>query len=171
MKVIWGIPVKPDTTYRASFYAKASTIQGPLTASIESNDGKTVFANAHVSQISPEWKKYTATLKTGKVPASTTNRFVISTGTPGTCGSASSRCSRQPTRTAKTATASTSWSFSRDETAFLRFPGGNYLEGPNSENRFNWKETIGPIEQRPTHMSPWRYRSSDGMGLLEFLNG
>ena len=53
--------------------------------------------------------------------------------------------------------------------AFLRFPGGNYLEGPNYENRFNWKETIGPIEQRPTHMSPWSYRSSDGMGLLEFL--
>src|SRR2546428_13101769 len=53
--------------------------------------------------------------------------------------------------------------------AFLRFPGGNYLEGPNYENRFNWKETIGPPEQRPTHMSPWGYRSSDGMGLLEFL--
>ena len=52
---------------------------------------------------------------------------------------------------------------------FLRFPGGNYLEGPDYENRFNWKATIGPLEQRPTHMSPWRYRSSDGMGLLEFL--
>jgi alpha-N-arabinofuranosidase len=53
--------------------------------------------------------------------------------------------------------------------SFLRFPGGNYLEGPNFENRFNWKATIGPLEQRPTHMSPWRYRSSDGTGLLEFL--
>jgi alpha-N-arabinofuranosidase len=52
---------------------------------------------------------------------------------------------------------------------FLRFPGGNYLEGPNYDNRFNWKATIGPLEQRPTHLSPWRYRSSDGMGLLEFL--
>jgi len=53
--------------------------------------------------------------------------------------------------------------------SFLRFPGGNYVEGPNYENRFNWKATIGPLEQRPTHMSPWRYRSSDGMGVLEFL--
>ena len=51
----WGIPVKPDTTYRASFYAKVSNgFKGPLTVSIESNDGKTVFANAQVSQISPE---------------------------------------------------------------------------------------------------------------------
>jgi alpha-N-arabinofuranosidase len=53
--------------------------------------------------------------------------------------------------------------------SFLRFPGGNYLEGPNYDNRFNWKQTIGPLEQRPTHLSPWNYRSSDGMGLLEFL--
>jgi alpha-N-arabinofuranosidase len=77
--------VKPDTTYRANFYAKASeNFKGPLTVAIESNDGNTVFAKADVSNISAEWKKYSATLKTGKLMPSTTNRFVISTGTPGT---------------------------------------------------------------------------------------
>lgn len=54
--------------------------------------------------------------------------------------------------------------------AYLRFPGGNYLEGPNYENRFDWKATIGPLEERPGHQTPWTYRSSDGVGLLEFLN-
>jgi len=53
--------------------------------------------------------------------------------------------------------------------AFLRFPGGNYLEGEHIPDRFDWKKTIGPMVDRPTHQSPWRYRSSDGMGLLEFL--
>ena len=53
--------------------------------------------------------------------------------------------------------------------AFLRFPGGNYIEGSNFANRFNWKTMIGPWEKRPGHQSPWGYRSSDGMGLLEFL--
>src|SRR5829696_831443 len=53
--------------------------------------------------------------------------------------------------------------------AFLRFPGGNYVEGSNFDNRFDFKTTIGPWEERPTHMSPWGYRSSDGLGLLEFL--
>jgi alpha-N-arabinofuranosidase len=53
--------------------------------------------------------------------------------------------------------------------AFLRFPGGNYVEGSNFANRFDFKSTIGPWEERPTHMSPWGYRSSDGVGLLEFL--
>ena len=35
--------------------------------------------------------------------------------------------------------------------------------------RFNWKETIGPVENRPGHRSCWNYWSTDGMGLLEFL--
>jgi alpha-N-arabinofuranosidase len=53
--------------------------------------------------------------------------------------------------------------------AFLRFPGGNYLEGTHIPERFDWKKTIGPLVDRPTHPSPWRYNSTDGMGLLEFL--
>jgi alpha-L-arabinofuranosidase len=54
--------------------------------------------------------------------------------------------------------------------AFLRFPGGNYLEGDHINQRYEWKKTIGPLVDRPTHPSPWHYHSSDGMGLLEFLN-
>jgi alpha-N-arabinofuranosidase len=53
---------------------------------------------------------------------------------------------------------------------FLRFPGGNYLEGDHIADRFEWKKTIGPMIDRPGHPSPWRYYSTDGMGLLEFLN-
>ncbi len=53
--------------------------------------------------------------------------------------------------------------------SFLRFPGGNYVEGNNIANRFDWKKTIGPLVDRPTHASPWSYQSTDGMGLLEFL--
>jgi len=53
--------------------------------------------------------------------------------------------------------------------AFLRMPGGNYLEGNTIDQRFEWKNTIGPIEQRAGHQGPWGYRSDDGLGLLEFL--
>jgi alpha-N-arabinofuranosidase len=167
----WGIPVKPDTTYRASFYAKAGgNFKGPLTVAIESNDSKTVFASASISQISQDWKKYNTTLKTGKVTPSVTNRFVISIGAPGTV-SLSFVSLFPPTYKNRPNgnRIDIMELLAAMKPAFLRFPGGNYLEGPNFENRFNWKETIGPVEQRPTHMSPWRYRSSDGMGLLEFL--
>ena len=53
--------------------------------------------------------------------------------------------------------------------SFLRFPGGNYLEGDRIETRFDWKKMIGPLVDRPTHPTTWSYHSSDGMGLLEFL--
>src|SRR5215469_10314387 len=52
---------------------------------------------------------------------------------------------------------------------FLRFPGGNYLEGDRIVDRFDWKKTVGPLVDRPGHPSPWNYWSTDGMGLLEFL--
>ena len=54
--------------------------------------------------------------------------------------------------------------------AFLRFPGGNYLEGDAVIDRFDWKRTIVPIADRPGHRGPWGYRSTDGMGLMEFLD-
>jgi alpha-N-arabinofuranosidase len=180
----WGIPVKANTTYRVSFYAKASgDFKGPLTVALESNDGKIVHARANVRQISSEWKKYTTALKTsapcddfrvagcGLGPlGSSTNRFVISTGSPGTVwfGLVSLFPPTYKNRPNGNRIDIMELLVAM-KPAFLRFPGGNYLEGPNFENRFNWKATIGPIEQRPTHMSPWRYRSSDGMGLLEFL--
>jgi len=52
---------------------------------------------------------------------------------------------------------------------FLRFPGGNYLEGDQIADRFEWKKTLGPLSERPGHVGPWGYRSSDGLGLHEFL--
>src|SRR5205823_13928329 len=80
----WGIPVRPNTKYRASFYARGNNFSGPLTLSIQNADGKNVFASAKVSKISGEWKRYKVTLKTGKVKPSKDNRFVITTTKPGT---------------------------------------------------------------------------------------
>lgn len=54
---------------------------------------------------------------------------------------------------------------------FLRFPGGCYVEGLGGyDNAFQWKKTIGPIEQRPGHWNRnWGYWSSDGLGFDEYL--
>src|SRR5580692_5257238 len=81
----WGIPVRPNTPYRASFYAKAAAgFTGPLTIAIVSNDGASVHASGEVARITPAWKKYEVTLTTGKGGvASAENRLVISTGNTG----------------------------------------------------------------------------------------
>lgn len=52
---------------------------------------------------------------------------------------------------------------------FLRFPGGNYVEGNKFAERFNWKTTVGDPDYRQGHQSPWGYWSTDGMGLIEFM--
>jgi len=49
-------------------------------------------------------------------------------------------------------------------------PGGNYLEGNTYATRFEWSNTVGPVEDRPGHYnSAWGYWSTDGMGLDEYL--
>ena len=48
----WGIPVKPNTRYRASFYAKAGEgFAGPVRVALVSNDGATVHASAQVPRV------------------------------------------------------------------------------------------------------------------------
>ncbi len=169
----WGIPVKANTEYKASFYARATPdVKGPVTVAIESNDGATVHASATVNGIGREWKKFNATLKTGDVPTSAANRFVISTPGNETGSLWLSLVSLFPPTYHDRPNGlriDLMELLAGLKPAFLRFPGGNYLEGPDYNNRFNWKATIGPLEERPGHQCPWGYRSSDGLGLLEFL--
>jgi alpha-N-arabinofuranosidase len=168
----WGIPVRPNTRYRASFYAKASPgFNGPLTVSIASGDGATVYAGARVPRIAGAWRKYEVALTTGKAAPSTANRLVVSAGAPGTVwfGQVSlfpPTFNNRPNGNRK----DIMQLLAGMKPAFLRFPGGNYLEGNTVATRFDWKKTIGDISQRPGHRNDaWRYWSSDGMGLLEFL--
>ncbi|KAK8197983.1 Arabinosidase A [Phyllosticta capitalensis] len=52
---------------------------------------------------------------------------------------------------------------------FLRFPGGNNLEGASEDNRWKWNETIGPVEERPGRQGDWGYANTDWLGLIEYL--
>jgi alpha-N-arabinofuranosidase len=168
----WGIPVKPNTRYRASFYAKTAGAGGvPLTVSIEGADGKTVYAQAVGGRIDGEWKRYSVTLTTAADVKPTANaRLVIATESPGTVWF--NQVSLFPP-TYKDRPNGNRVDLMQKlvdmKPRFLRFPGGNYLEGVTVDTRFKWKETLGPIAQRPGHPGTWGYRSSDGMGLLEFL--
>ena len=193
----WGIPVKPSTTYTASFYIKGTArsepflwpweskpttpplpdiennTPGPITISIESNDGKTVYASGTINlEKNIYWKKYELTLTTAaNVQPTKDARFVISTNRVGLYYF--NLVSLFPSTYNNQANG-----FRTDlmqmlvdmKPKFLRFPGGNFLEGPLITDAFPWKTTLGPLENRPGHKGSWGYRASDGMGLLEFLN-
>ena len=167
----WGIPVKPNTLYTASFYSRVSQgFKGPLTVAIEGLDG-TVYASVKIPTLTPAWKKYTLKLKTGQIRATADARFVLSASSPGSVWF--SLVSLFPPTYKNRPNGNRvdlMEKLAAMKPSFLRFPGGNYLEGRDFENRFNWKATIGPLEERLGHMSPWGYRSKDGVGLLEFLN-
>jgi alpha-N-arabinofuranosidase len=166
----WGVPVRPNTTYRASLYARGEQFSGPLTLSLESADGKTVFASATISKISGKWKRYEATLKTGNVQPSKENRLVIKTTKPGTIWFQNVSLFPPTYHNRPNGTRPDIMQWLADmQPKFLRFPGGNYVEGNTIAERFNWKETIGDVSERPGHRSPWGYWSTDGLGLLEFL--
>jgi alpha-N-arabinofuranosidase len=168
----WGIPVKPKTTYRASFYAKAEgRFSGPLTVTIESNDGGRVFATAQVAQLTDQWRRYTATLTTrDDVTPTAATRFVVATQKPGTLWFNLVSLFPPTFNNRPNGNRSDLMRMLIDmKPAFLRLPGGNYLEGNTIDTRFQWKKTTGPLEQRPGHPGTWSYRSSDGMGLLEFM--
>ncbi|UEG54007.1 alpha-L-arabinofuranosidase [Mucilaginibacter daejeonensis] len=62
---------------------------------------------------------------------------------------------------------------------FVRFPGGCIVEGRDLANRYQWKKTIGPIEDRETIINRWNtefkhratpdYFQSFGLGFFEYF--
>lgn len=191
----WGIPVKPATTYKASFYMKGSASMqpfrrpgapnpqpaapviedntaGPITVTIESNDGKTVYASGTIQLAkSSFWKKYELTLTTAADVKSTADaRFVISTNRTGLYYFNLVSLFPPTYNNRPNGNRTDIMQMLVDmKPKFLRFPGGNFLEGPLLTDAFPWKQTLGPLENRPGHKGSWGYRPSDGMGLLEFL--
>ena len=80
-----GIPVKGNTRYRASFDAKAATgFSGAVTVSIQSDDGRTVYATASVKGITQAWKQFDLTLRTGNVAPTARARYALTLDRPAT---------------------------------------------------------------------------------------
>jgi alpha-N-arabinofuranosidase len=168
----WGIPVKPSTTYQGSFYAKWSgSGSQSLTVSLESTDGHTVYASAQVAAVTSQWQRFSFSLGVPpNIPPTKNAHFVISATGQGSYWFSLVSLFPPTFKGRINGNRSDIMQLLADmQPAFLRFPGGNYLEGHMFSSRFDWKKTIGPVEQRPGHLSPWNYRSTDGMGLLEFL--
>ncbi|HLO96691.1 MAG TPA: hypothetical protein VK195_20475, partial [Burkholderiaceae bacterium] len=79
----WGIALRPDTDYRVSFYARAESDPGPLTASLAKAGGAVVVSGS-VQGVGSEWKKFELTLHTGAdLTPSKDNVFTLTASRPG----------------------------------------------------------------------------------------
>ena len=62
---------------------------------------------------------------------------------------------------------------------FIRFPGGCIVEGRDLANRYQWKHTVGPVDERQLIMNRWNtefahkpapdYFQSFGLGFYEYF--
>jgi alpha-N-arabinofuranosidase len=168
----WGMAVRSNETYQCSFYAKGDDgMSGPMTARLVSDRTGTVLAEGSVPGVTSEWQQYKVALKTRAVPVvSAENHFELVANHAGTLYLSLVSVFPPTYHDRQNGLRSDLMEkLAAMHPKFLRLPGGNYLEGDHIPERFEWKKTIGPWVERPTHISPWNYHSSDGMGLLEFL--
>jgi len=168
----WGIPLRPRTRYKGSFYAKAADAGvGPVTASLVNDKTGAIVAKTTVTIKAGGFAKYEYDLTTGEIAPSQTNHFQLSVAHAGTVWI--QLVSLMPPTYHNTPNGNRPELMEKMaglHPTFLRLPGGNYLEGDQLEDWYNWKKTVGPLVERPGHQAPWSYWSSDGLGLLEFLN-
>ncbi len=164
----WGIPIRTGASYRLELWTKSSSGQ-PIHADLESGNGSTVYARGEVKPVGGEWQKLTVLLRTAKATAPTKDARLVLRSEGDFWLSQVSLFPPTYKGRPNGNRPDLMNMLTELHPKFLRFPGGNYLEGNTLADRFPWKQTLGPIETRPGHRSPWGYRSTDGMGLHEFL--
>ena len=184
----FGIAVKQDATYRFSVWARCPQ-GGKATLEVRLVDNDIMgerqeFATTHVDVEGSEWKKYTATITSPRTePKGALRIFLRQTGREPMAVTDVEHISLFPTDT---------WQgrengMRRDLAQALadmhpgvfRFPGGCIVEGTDLATRYNWKNTVGPVENRPLNENRWHYTfghrffpdyfQSYGLGFFEFF--
>jgi len=166
----WGIGVREGQAYQLTFWARASVgFDGPLSATLETDDGRAVAEPVSIQGFSGEWKKFIATLKAKETLGNA--RFVLVANAKGMVWL--DMVSLFPKNTFKGRENGLRTDIAQLiadlKPGFVRFPGGCVVEGGTVETAYNWKKTIGPLEQREEVWGPWNYRRTHGMGFYEYL--
>ena len=163
----YGMSVIKGDTYNLSLNVWGGAgFSGPLTVTLESTDG-TVYAKGEINGLTQKWEKHSLALKAdGTDPKA---RLVISAGKPGIFWL--DVVSLFPEKTWK------GHGFRPDlfemllalKPAFVRFPGGCWVEGDTMKEAYRWKQTIGDISERRTQNNIWGYKATHGIGFHEYL--
>ncbi|RPA78686.1 glycoside hydrolase [Ascobolus immersus RN42] len=180
----WGIDVQPQT-YNASLYIKphgptfnrSSTIAG-LTFSLRSNLTDDIWVKKNVpfpENISTfRYTHLQTTLTPPKAAPNSNNTFAVTWNGKAAAGQIfyfnlislfPPTYKNRPNGLRK----DLAEVLEGIEPKFLRFPGGNNLEGISIDTRWQWKKNIGPLVDRPGRPGNWGYWNTDGLGYLEYL--
>ncbi len=166
----WGISIAKGESYNVSFFTRTDKLyKGPVTVSLQSANGNVLTSYIFPMVSSNSWKKLTCNLLAKQSDPKA--KFVISFGSTGTLWL--DMVSLFPAKTFMNRPNGLRQDLAQYiadlEPAFVRWPGGCFVEGINVENSPNWKKSIGPIETRPGTYSVWGYWSTDGFGYHDYL--
>lgn len=165
----WGINVVKGDSYKLNFYYRSNNYRGNITASLQSADGTVLASYTFLSATNNEWKKYRADLTATKTDAKA--KFVLSFNNTGIIWI--DYVSLFPAKTFKNRPNGLRNDLAQYiadlKPAFIRWPGGCFVEGITIQSAPDWKQTIGPVEQRIETYSPWGYYTGNGFGYHEYL--
>ena len=158
----FGIGVEKDKEYRFSVWARTvdgetSKIRVEITDPDTMNDNQAI-ARQDLEITGKEWKKYTIVLKPSKTDAKAHLRIFLTTPDKGVD---LEHVSLFPVDT---------WNGHENgmrkdlaqkladlKPGVFRFPGGCIVEGTDMDTRYQWKNTVGPVENRPLNENRWHY--------------
>ena len=174
-----GIGMKDGEKYRFTFYARNKGVN-VLKVKVELLGSDNSVRNNKVIEINAnDWTKYDVELTANSTDANGSIRLMLMNK-----GSADfDHISLFPAQTYKNHPNGLRNDLAKAlediKPGIFRFPGGCIVEGTTQETRYQWKNTIGPVENRPTNINRWNYtfahrRFTDyyqslGLGFFEYF--
>jgi alpha-N-arabinofuranosidase len=178
----FGIGVLKGEEYRFSVWAKAP--QGNAKIRIQLIDESSMeehqeFASAKLDINSDQWKRYEVIITSPKTDNKSNLRIYLD----GDNRVDLEHVSLFPVNTFKGRRngmrRDIAQALADEHPGVLRFPGGCIVEGVDLATRYQWKNTIGPVENRPLNENRWEYTfdyrffpdyfQSYGLGFFEFF--
>ncbi|MDH6306546.1 alpha-N-arabinofuranosidase [Parabacteroides sp. PF5-5] len=166
-----GIPIRKGEKYNLSFYTRTATSVTPRSIRIALEDSSATKALSNTVRVTPtfEWRKQAFTFTANE----DAENAVLTFSTDSSTFFWLDVVSLMPEKTWKNRPNGLRPDIMEKiadlSPAFIRFPGGSFVEGYTSGTYPKWRESIGDIAERKHFWNIWGYGSSNGVGYHEFL--
>jgi len=176
----FGVGVKQNAEYRFSVWARLPQENTSGSIRVELIDPESnVFSTQKLTIDSKEWKKYQVVLKAGKTEAKARLRVFLTSKNAVDMD----HVSLFPVDTWKGRENGLRNDLAQAlydlHPGVFRFPGGCIVEGTDLQTRYQWKNSVGPVENRKLNENRWEYTfpnrffpdyfQSYGMGFFELF--
>jgi len=179
----FGVSFEAGKEYRFSVWARTRAAKATLKVELvdPASDGETqVMAEGDIAVTSPEWTRYEVTLRPDATV--TDGRLRVFLCRPEAQVDLE-HISLMPADTwkgrANGLRADLAQRLADLHPGVFRFPGGCIVEGRTLGTRYQWKNTVGPVENRPLNENRWQstfhsrfypdYYQTGGLGFYEFF--